>query len=447
MKSERSGNIAVNRKRKTILLLGLAIVLALLLGVVWRCAAPPPQPPTPFAWENTLYVWQRQWTDQMKRALAKSGDHCDGYWILSSETRYEAPLFEHTLARPDWAMLGKSGQPVTLTMRMGLSCKAALESREGREKAGDGLMEIVKAHREEATKAGVTIAGIQLDYDCPSARLKDYGLFLEELAERLTEKTALSITALPTWLRYRAFKGLLALLDYVVLQVHHLEKPNTVADVGPLWEVEKAAAWAGRMNQFGRPFYLALPTYGYRLLFDEEERFLGLTAENGLPAFLPVAYKTQTVMARPEPLAKWVKALKTSPPAWCKGLAWFRHPVESDQLNWPWETLEAVMAGRIPRHGIEVEFRNISEGLFEIWLYNGGERRYWRPLRYQLKWPGRYVEAGHQMPEYATVQQSAEGLILAGPAPDPGVSRLAAWFRLSPGSTPLSGIPLYGDKP
>ena len=124
---------------------------------------------------------------------------------------------------------------------------------------------------------------------------------------------SLSITALPTWLADGGFAPLVGDLDHFVLQVHSLEKPETIDRPVTLCDPQKTVAWAEMANEAGTPFHVALPTYGYRLVFDTDDRFVALSAEGPRPV-TPPGYRVGVVMANPLAMAPLAAHLRRHRP-------------------------------------------------------------------------------------------------------------------------------------
>jgi hypothetical protein len=93
------------------------------------------------------------------------------------------------------------------------------------------------------------------------------------------EATPLVFTALPTWLDSPAFARLVQSADGYVLQVHSWEAPRAPDQPFTLCDPERAKRAIAKAERFERPFWVALPTYGYRAWFDAQNRLLGLSAE------------------------------------------------------------------------------------------------------------------------------------------------------------------------
>ncbi|MCP4645121.1 MAG: DUF3142 domain-containing protein, partial [bacterium] len=284
------------------------------------------------------------------------------------------------------------------------------------------------AIRAEAESAGLVLAGIQLDYDCPTSKLATYTDLLVAWS-RHTRDVERSITTLPDWTRSAAFPALVRDLDYFVLQVHSFERPTADDEDYVLCRTDRVPAWTAAAEAAHVPFYVALPTYGYEIAFDGDGRYLGLAAEGPSMHWGPNP-TVRVVMARPDAMAGLVTALRDDAPRGFIGFAWFRMPVATDTLNWTWPTLRAVMDGRVPRVTYMADVRTPEPGLHEIWLsHTGGDGM-----------PG-HVGIDVSLPAGILARDTHNGFRestgprpgvhrLNGPGPAPGDPVLAAWYRL-----------------
>ena len=199
-----------------------------------------------------------------------------------------------------------------------------------------------------------------------------------------------------------------------------------------LCRTEKIDAWVRKASKVGVPFYVALPTYGYRVAFDERGAFAALAGEGVLPAW-GEGWQVRLARADPDELAPVVRRLRESPPQNFIGIAWFRLPVETDELNWSWPALEAVRAGRAPTVRFEADVRTPAPDLFEVWVRNAGERNALQPLRVHVKCPAPQVVAYDLLGGFREEgDQSQDAWRLVGPAPRLESPVMAAWFRLRP---------------
>jgi len=386
---------------------------------------------------NAYYVWQMQWTDSVRDAVANAAPEADRLMVLLGEVNVSGDELSFSPASPDWASLAREGPKVALVLRANAGLGGQLAS--GRvEQAGEYLHEVFYQAIAGAEENGVRVAGVQLDYDCPSSKLADYGRLLDLLSERLGG-TDLSITVLPTWLKRWDFPRLVDGLAYYVLQVHSLETPTTVDQPIVLCDTARIPGYLRRAAWVGVPFYLALPTYGYRVAFDANGQFKALSAEGPAPAWDPT-YQIRLVMTEPEEIAAVVRSVMNAPPRGCRGFAWFRLPHSRDELNWSWPTLVAVREGRPPRTAFDVEIRNPSPGLFEVWITNAGEAHVWSDVAFDVQWEENRLLAYDAIGGFeGKPNRDTQTLHLEGPAPRRDESAMAAWLRMAPANAGQSG--------
>lgn len=295
----------------------LAVLCGLLLAACGRNAPPLP---------NDAYVWQRRWTPALNHALADSADMLRAWRVLAAELRADGAWFEGT---PDLAALAATGRPVVLALRLdgrvGALNEADIDAR---------AAALLTAWRN----AGIALAGLEIDYDCPTARLPAYTALLAELKARLPPDLRLSITALPTWLESAALTELLAVPDETVLQVHAVLDPAQ----GTLFDARRARAWlAAYADRTTKPWRVALPAYGSRVAWDEQGQIVAVESER--PALIPGGPSAELLVA-PDTIAAFVATLDRERPTGLAGIAWFRLPTQADTRAWSLPTWRAVLA-------------------------------------------------------------------------------------------------------
>lgn len=419
---------------------GAVLLLSVVIGALIWLTGPTPGPVQPL--EQTCYVWQRQWAEPVRQAVSRAGPHFDGLMVLVGEIDGGGEALKLTPVRPDWASVAGTGRPVTLVLR----ANAALGDLMADEKLREVSAFVAQTFRgvvDEARAGGVTVAGVQLDYDCPTSKLGAYADLIHALHDDL-DGHDLSITALPTWLRWSEFDRLLSQVSYYVLQVHSLNPPTTIDRPLVLCDTSRIPAYLRRAATFGTPYYLALPTYGYRVVFDASGTFSALSAEGPAPV-PPAGGRIRTVSADPVAMAKVVRNLTQRPPYGLIGIAWFRMPVESDELNWPLPALLAVCEGREPSSAVAAELRSPSDGLFEVWVRNSGEIWSASTVSLAVEWPGGRPLAYDVHNGFSAVEESGRiGMRLTGPAPRSNDAVLAAWFRVAPNGGVSGPPPVLG---
>jgi hypothetical protein len=275
------------------------------------------------------------------------------------------------------------------------------------------------------------VAELQVDFDCAERKLDDYRCWVEMLRARVAP-VPLVITALPAWLDQPAFRRLVAAADGFVLQVHSLARPKTPGDAFQLCDPSAARRAVERAAKCGRPFRVALPTYGYLVAFNQTDRFIGLSAEGPVPGW-PAGVKLREVQADADAMAGLVSGWMADRPQGLLGVVWYRLPVESDRRNWRWPTLAKVMAGEIPRADVRAEARRTEDRLVEIELVNRGTAEHRGPGRVTVSWPRGRLIASDGLLAYETAGGAMDSIQFRGKADRPGLPpgerRTIGWLR------------------
>ena len=364
--------------------MALGLALLLLLGGMWWLwpAAAVERVSGPMTAQ--AFVWQRAWGEDERAAIGAAADRFAGLLVLAGEI--DMKRGQAAVGSPDYAALRAAGVSVGLVIRV--------EPWPGPFLASDPVVDVARSAVRRARAAGVEPSELLIDFDCGEKKLDGYAVWVDAVRAGLVadaERTVpVTITALPAWLDRGAFKRLARGADGYVLQVHSLQRPDTLDDPATLCAPEIARRWVEQAACLGHPFRVALPTYSYVLGFDppaEGGSFYGIAAEGELHTLNPTKQWT-LLRADPDALAGLVQAWSADRPMALKGVVWFRVPVAGDQLNWPWPTLDAVLAGRAPTRQLVAEARAAELGLVEIELVNTGEADLSYPERIRVDWPG-----------------------------------------------------------
>jgi hypothetical protein len=262
------------------------------------------------------------------------------------------------------------------------------------------------AENKRAEAAGVRVAGVQLDFDCPTSKLPKYASLLTDLRKSVkADGLALSITALPTWLTSSDLRSLAAQTDFIVPQFYEAEISRSRRPLSPISSLarfERGIMAAGRL---GVPFYAGVPAYGRALVFDGSDKLLGVFRDMGPDDAMRVDdFKLERsycidakgdeatsqsaigeeivefAAAPPEgqkpyhivfnlPTAtlieKHLKSLRERRPSNCLGAILFRYPERGERSTVPLATLESVAASREASPKIEVE-TNVSSAPWDL---------------------------------------------------------------------------------
>ena len=311
---------------------------ALLLGLALGAAGCREQAaPRPAPLNHAAYVWRQGWDPAATASLA-------GRVWPAGLTELNVLVGECGLGavgrrvHPPWADLRATGRVVSLSVRIGTR-QALGGPREP--DLSDGLT-LLRQGWDEARAAGVNVAGVQVDFDCPSRLLPAYAERITA-AKRAWPEVRLTVTTLPTWLQEPGFARLIAAADGWTLQLHGTERPN-LARPAPLFDGEQALAWIGQAETFGRPFRVALPTYAYLACYSSAGVYLGVRAESvDLPAGTA---RTQVLPADPAQVVGLLRRLEDRRHALVLGVDWFRLPFPGDRQNWTMAGWAQVIAGQ-----------------------------------------------------------------------------------------------------
>lgn len=400
----------------------LRFPLALAVAAVAGCAGPRATGPLP----QEAYVWQRSWGPEVAAAVAAAPFPSLVVW--AAEADLAGPRLRVARAEPDWAVLGARPR-VGLALRVGPT-PVPLDARHPL--AGE-LVRLAGEVVAEARRHGVEPAELQLDFDAPTSRLEGYAEVVTAVRRRLAPLPVV-VTALPAWIGAEGWPRLAAAADGFVLQVHALELPTSAgAAPPPLCDPQAARRAVEVAARLGRPFRVALPTYGYEVAWDARGAFLGLAAE-GPERPWPAGARRVEVGADATALAALVRDWTEARPAALAGIVWFRLPVAGDRRNWSPATLAAVASGRPPRRALRPVVRLPEPALVEVDLVNEGEAVETPPRRLEVRWRGARLLAADALAGYRPGPGGEGHLVLvrrpdAGDRFSPGARRTAAWLR------------------
>ena len=377
------------------------------------------------------YVWQRAWTPAVVAAVRECGPELASLVPLAAEVAWRHGEMSVVRVPLDFAALKATGRSVGLALRIGPHAGPFHADDALGLKLGDLAATLLAAARA----GGLEPRELQIDFDCAAAQLTGYQTWVTAWRARIAP-TPLVITALPSWLGQPGMAGLAGAVDGWILQVHSLERPKSAAAPFTLCDPAAARRAVAAASRLGRPFRVALPTYGYAVAFDARGEFFGLAAE-GPARDWPAGAQVKEVRSRPEELAELVRAWTASPPPNLRGLIWYRLPNAEDGRNWNWPTLRAVMAGRAPREQWRAEARTPEPGLTEIWLHNDGETGAGPRPRLRVSWTGARMLAADGLAGYAAEPGGPNSLLLTFPpapserTPAPGAAQMAGWLRFN----------------
>lgn len=275
---------------------------------------------------HDAYIWQRVWTPGVIAAAHRSADLVRTWRVLLAEADRSGRWT--TVAVP-WGDIRATGRPIVAVIRI-----------DGRLDEV-GMQPMIDRIASMVGAASAAIAGVEIDYDCPTSKLPLYARFLADLRARLPSAVALSITALPTWMGSPHLDRLGVDLAEVVLQVHAVDDPRR-----GLFDPARAERWVREFGRrIGRPFRVALPAYDVRVTWQADGRLASVEGE--VPLLAGMA-EGEVLGAAPEAVLGFLRSLDQSAPEGLIGVVWFRLPTDADARSWSSETWRAVVAGQLP---------------------------------------------------------------------------------------------------
>jgi hypothetical protein len=303
---------------------------------------------------NDAYIWQRQWTPALERAIGQSADIVHGWRVLAGETDRSGRLKP---VQADLSVLQKTNRPVTLVIR--IDGQLAGWDREV-------LLADLGVILDRWRAGPAAITGVEIDYDCATSKLPLYAAFLARVRGVIGPSTSLSITALPTWLTSPNLAAVLKATDQAVLQVHAVQNPHD-----GLFDADLAYRWIGEMAARDRkPFAVALPAYGVRVDWRADGKILAVEGET--PRLTGNGDSTELTVY-PSEISALLQRLADHPAPGLRGIVWFRLPTGEDSRAWSLAAWRSVVTGQAQTGNVAlVSQADDTAGLRRLVLVNRG---------------------------------------------------------------------------
>jgi len=247
-----------------------------------------------------------------------------------------------------------------------------------------GLMESYQELKIEAQKNKRTVIGLQLDYDCPTNRLAEYARFLTLVRSALPKDELLSITALLDWFRPgTAVADVINNVDEFVPQFYDVAPEHSDRDgVGVAQQIEPK--WGTVFNAFAKPYRVGIASFGRIVGINRAKKRSGCSVAildvNPLELFSRnrLEPRATTISKAGERLVRYGNKTATANSAdgacrnasdeikmiiptkasistayavarkmgsWCKGVLFFRWPVENEAMVYTQSELDGIIAG------------------------------------------------------------------------------------------------------
>jgi hypothetical protein len=357
-------------------------------------------------------------------AVQEASNHMDGMVIIGAEILWNGSTPETIRANIDWPTLKNAGKPIALALRVAPYPGPFSKDDSTINYIGD----VAKSLLTNATAHGLTVSEFQLDFDCAQKKLSGYSLWVEAVRTAV-RPTRFVITTLPAWLNEPAFVPLVRLADSYVLQVHSVPI-SSGAGQSFLLDTDLARQWTKAAAKLGIPFSVALPTYRCLAGYDRTGKLLGV-AMDSVDLAWPPGTRTIEFSTNSDDTATLVKEWLSARPAELKEVIWYRIPVATDQRNWRWPTLIAIMAGRKPVHSLKAVQR--GDNPVDLSIKNMGEADRQIGAKLTVTWTGASIVALDALPGWevaAGIEHAVFTRIEKIPLElSPGSERSIGWIR------------------
>ena len=404
-----------------------ALILAVACAVGANCGRDSKEVSGPI--RQIGYLWQRDWSPTVVEAVSRAEGRTDGMAVLGAEIVWVGGKPEVIEASIDWKRLRRLTKPVSIALRIA-PYHGPFDANSD---APQSIISTTRRLLEKANANGVKLAAFQLDFDCAQKSLAGYRVWLG-LVRSVVQPVPLTVTTLPAWLDEPEFTRLIGEVDGYVLQVHSV--PTAASGRAMLCDTSLARKWVAKANRLGVPFSVALPTYRCVAGYDDTGKLLSV-AMDGMEPVWPRGTRVVEFATDADQVAALVNEWKKKRPALLRDLYWYRLPVTTDERNWRWPTLSAVMEGRSPVHKLEV--RSQGKNPVDLTIANVGEADEQRDPTVKVTWnDGSVVTASDALPGWNVVVTKDAAIF----KPDAGMQ-----LRLSPGATRSIGWLRYDRAP
>ncbi len=405
--------------------LRISMMLAISSGGTWCAAESCPQigrDATIHSLTQSFYIWQYEWSAPVTEAVARTAAlQPDALYVVAGEIGGAAE------PQPDWNVLAEARTPVVPVVRVYANASHLLEKDPSR--LLNELTALFCGITQRTLNAGVQVRELQLDLDCPQRLLTNYATLLKAIKPRLAG-FSLSITALPCQVTDLSFRTVIETADSYILQVHSVAFPENIRNRTSIVDLSVADEAIAAADRLARPYHLALPTYACRLVFDNATgKCLGL-----LQPFSPYPDPGDRTIRVVAPDIETVRLIhrQAGQSEYCRGIVWFRMPVEGDDSCWDLSTLAAIHEDKSVITELNAYWHRAADGNLELIIENHANLTSQTAI-VTLAWQGSQGDYG-LIGAGNAADLPVPGILptqIIMPVPSPGTRLTAAWFRTS----------------
>ena len=369
------------------------------------------------------YIWQREWTPAVIESLGEAARRMDGVILLGAEISFVGNKPQVAKASIDWKAVKREADHCSIALRV---APFAGPFR-GDDAPARLVVDLTKQLLDEARAHDVKLEEFQFDFDCAQKNLGSYRAWVRTL-RGIVHPTRFVVTVLATWLDNSEFLPLVREADGYVLQVHSV--PISSGDLAVLCDTRSARQWVAKAARFGLPFSVALPTYRCTAGYRPNGKLLSVAMDSVEPSW-PPGTRILEFGADPDDIATLVRCWEKSRPPQFRELVWYRVPAATDNRNWRWPTLSAVMAGRSPEHRLNV--LQEGENPIDLTIFNAGEADEQCSSDVIATWTGPVLSASDALSGWNARSEDGRAIFSATPQHPfrlvPGATRKIGWLR------------------
>jgi hypothetical protein len=369
------------------------------------------------------YIWQREWSPAVIDSLPEAKRRLNGVVLLGAEINFGGKSPETVKASIDWNAVQRQNPHCAVALRVAHFA--------GPFRADDAaarvIVDVAKQLLDNARAHDVKIEEFQFDFDCAQKNLRAYRTWLSML-QPIVHPVRFVITVLPAWLDDANFLPLVRETDGYVLQVHSV--PISARGGVTLCDSKLAREWIARAGKLGMPFSVAVPTYRCAAGYAPDGKLLSVAMDSVQPSW-PPGTRILEFGADADKMAALVDEWQKARPPQLRDLIWYRVPIATDTRNWRWPTLAAVMAGRPPKHQLNV--RQEGANPIDLSIVNTGEADEQLSLNVTAKWSETGLEASDALSGWS-VRSENDRAVFSWVARNgfrlpPGATRKIGWLR------------------
>jgi hypothetical protein len=309
------------------------------------------------------YVWQREWTPAVIDAIGEAEPRMGGVVLLGAEVNLGRKKPEIVKAPIDWDAVKRQSKHCSIALRVSPFAGPFRAD----DAAARTIIDVTRELLSEAREHNVDVEELQFDFDCARKNLGAYRTWLQMLRP-VVHPARFVITTLPAWLDDSQFSALVREADGYVLQVHSV--PISSGTAATLCDTKLARQWVQKAAELRLPFSVALPTYRCSAGYGPDGKLLSVAMDSVQPAW-PPGPRVLEFGANADDIGVLVNDWQKARPPELRELLWYRVPIATDNRNWRWTTLSAVIAGRAPKHKLSV--LQEGENPIDLSIFNAGE--------------------------------------------------------------------------